>query len=514
MPTLPASPHVRHREWGPLDYEIVRARDAHTREVEALVQQQARIAQGFSPTGEVLQRKQSPYGPPGYSPLTGFGFTPSSYQGPMSAADAIRLGQLIHGPGASGLYRSAYGAGNDGNSAVFACLQAICLSFPQAPARVYKGNPDSPDAIPAPDHPLEDLLDVPNPDMTAPEMWYGVQYAKHVDGNMYWVKIASEAGNPVEVWPISPLTMFPVTTREDLADSRRRHRISYYIHTPAPGEYYRYEKDEVIHFRLGQDLYDPRLGCGPLKHLVREVAGDDEAVEFTRSLLQNSAVPGLVATIPPEQSRGFTREKAQELKADIETAFRAGNRGRVGVLTAGADLKQYGFSPDQLNLEVLHRVPEERISAVLRVPAIIAGLGAGLDRSSFSNFREARHAFMDMCLVPLYTFDSATLNQQLLVDFAPRRRYFIRFDTSQIQALKEDENQLWARLDNAFKSGWSAASEVRVRAGLPPEMPDDGIKPQQPATPLPVLPATEDARRNGSSNIIANPAVNGSARRN
>lgn len=432
----------------------------------------------------------------------------------MSASDAIRLGQLIHGPGSASLYRQANGSLSSSNSAVFACLQAICLAFPQAPPRVYKGNPDSPDAIPSPDHPLEDLLDVPNPDMTAPELWYGVQYAKHVDGNMYWIKIASDAGNPVELWPVPPTEMVPVTTREDMADSRTRRRISYYVHSPVAGEYHRYEKSEVIHFRMGQDIYDPRVGCGPLKHLVREVAGDDEAVEFTRALLQNSAVPGLVATIPQEQSRGFTREKANELKADIESAFRAGNRGRVGVLTAGADLKQYGFSPDQLDMEVLHRVPEERISAVLRVPAIIAGLGAGLATAQYSNFREARHAFMDMCLIPLYTFDAATINQQLLVDFAPRRRYFVRFDTSQIQALKEDENQLWARLDNAFKSGWAAASEVRVRAGLPPEMPDDGIQPKQPATPVTVLPTTEDARLNGSSNIIANPSVNGSARRN
>src|SRR6185503_14937524 len=118
--------------------------------------------------------------------------------------------------------------------------------------------------------------------------------------------------------------------------------------------------------------------CSPLKHLLREIASDEEAVRFTNGLLANNAVPGLVVTIPPEQSRGFTKERAIELKNDIEAAFSGANRGRVGVMTYGGKLEQFGFTPEQLNMDVLHLVPEERISGVLRVPPIIAGLGAGI----------------------------------------------------------------------------------------------------------------------------------------
>lgn len=459
------------------------------------------------PFNTVLQKKAAPFGPPGYSSLSGFSFTPASYAptSSMSATDVIRLGMLISGPGSGDLYRSALTT-SIANSAVFACLQAIALAFPQAPARMYKGNPDSPDAVPAPDHPLEDILDAPNPDISAPELWYGVQYAKHTDGNAYWAKVRSDAGTVVEVWPIPPYEMVPYTSPEDAADSRRRYRITNYRHYIKPSVYVTYPKEDIIHFRMGSDPCDPRVGLGPVKQVLREIAGDDEANNFTRELLQNGAVPGLVAHIPPEQSRNFTEEKASELKARIETAFRSGNRGRVSVLTAGADLKQYGFDPNQMSLRNVVQFFEERISAVLRVPPIIAGLGAGIANSSYSNFREARQAFMDTSLVPLYTFDAATLNRQLLPEFSPQRNYFVKFDTSQIQALKEDENQLWARLDNAFKSGWAAASEVRVRAGLPQDMPDDGIPAQQPPTPITVLRPTEDARRGGSSNIVRSSA--------
>src|SRR6476659_7794731 len=148
MPTLPAdAPQVfRRHERSPLHDMIRRDRAEHSRRVEALALRQAE--QNALPPNTILQKTQAPYGYPGYSPLTGFSFTPSTYQGlpnsptppsgPMSSTDYIRLGGLIHGPGASGMYAQAYGAGGDGNSAVFACLQAICLAYPQAPARVYK----------------------------------------------------------------------------------------------------------------------------------------------------------------------------------------------------------------------------------------------------------------------------------------------------------------------------------------------------------------------------------------
>jgi HK97 family phage portal protein len=310
--------------------------------------------------------------------------------------------------------------------------------------------------------------------------------------------------------------MWPVTTKED---SARGVFISYYAYAPDPTNRQIIEPvpvEDIVHFRLGLDPNDRRLGCSPLKHLFREVFGDDEAAKWTESLLKNYAVPGLIVTIPREESRLFTEEMALALKAKIEAAFSNDNRGHVNVLKGGATMEQFGFSPEQLSLTSIRRHFEERISAATRVPLAIAGLG-GTSQITHSNLRELREQYTETALIPQYTFDAATINLQLLPDFTRERRVFARYDISKMRALQEDTQRMWSRLDNAVKTGWLRKSEARRAAGYPPDedefdvsvpvptpesLPGDAVSSPVANGPMP------DARRNGSANRIFNPSLN------
>jgi hypothetical protein len=132
-----------------------------------------------------------------------------------------------------------------------------------------------------------------------------------------------------------------------------------------------------MHFKTGLDDKDHRLGCAPLKRLAREVSSDDQATRYADRLLANLAINGLSMEFDKEMGP-IDRATADEMKARIQSAYSGDNVGAVSVLSPGAKLVQHGFSPEQMDLKVLHRVPEERISAVLRCPAIVAGLGARL----------------------------------------------------------------------------------------------------------------------------------------
>src|SRR5262245_66295168 len=82
------------------------------------------------------------------------------YLNPVVASDpdiyaAIRMGTLVHGPGASDMIYRAW-HNEDLNSAVFACLTAICTAYPEAPAKIYR-NP-GPDQEAIPDRPLKQPL--------------------------------------------------------------------------------------------------------------------------------------------------------------------------------------------------------------------------------------------------------------------------------------------------------------------------------------------------------------------
>lgn len=380
------------------------------------------------------------------------------YQQDIGAA--IMMGTLIHGPGATDLINGVYG--NNANSAVFACLDTICTSFPEAPAKVWRVQANEREWIM--DHSMQPILDRPNPHMDAEVFWYWVQWAKHCAGNAYVEKIRSgneDTGNVVELWPISPRLIEPVTEKGS-GDF-----ITFYKHNYAPGYWRPIYPHNMIHFRFGLNDADMRVGMSPLQRLVREVATDDEATRFSDALLHNYGVPGLVVTTPPG-SEQMTEDDARKLKERVSLAFGNDGRGNVGVLSNGATMAPFGFDPQQLDLKGLHRIPEERISAVLNVPAILAGLGAGLDRATYSNVQEAGQIFTERKLIPMWRADAGVLNRQLIRDFTLDRRVMVAFDISDVRALQEDENAKYTRLDIGVAGGWIDPDEARADVGLPP----------------------------------------------
>src|SRR5499427_5665612 len=91
--------------------------------------------------------------------------------------DAVQLGTLVSGPGASGITYQAWHR-EDFNSAVFACLNCIGVSYPEAQCKVYRETkPGEKDELP--DHPLQQILNTPNPYITREDLWWWTQWSKH-----------------------------------------------------------------------------------------------------------------------------------------------------------------------------------------------------------------------------------------------------------------------------------------------------------------------------------------------
>jgi HK97 family phage portal protein len=405
---------------------------------------------------------------------------------------AIRMGTLVNGPGATELLGQAFGNwGQDANSAVYACLSYLCTAYPDAPLRVWKDDKDGKAERQA-DHALEALIRRPNPHMSMETIWYWVQWAKHAMGNAYLRKLRAgdkDTGNVVQLWPISPAHIWPITTD---ADRRRGVFITNYKYEYETGKYEYIPPHNIIHFRLGVDDHDHRLGTSPLKRLVKSIATDDQAEAFCLALLNNYAVPGMVVST---KDADMTAEDAQEIKERITANFGGENRGNVAILNNGATAEQFGYSPDQMDTSGVRRAAEERISACLHVPAFICGLGAGLDHSIYNNAREAKESFAENTLLPQYAFDAATINLQLLPDFESDPKVYAKFDVSDMRALQEDEDKKYARLDLGVKGKWIKRNEARADVGLPPVegWDEEDEKPAPPPTP-PQLPMTTGPR--------------------
>ena len=80
-----------------------------------------------------------------------------------------------------------------------------------------------------------------------------------------------------------------------------------------------------------------------------------------------------VILAPKDDSNGGpSRDEAEAIAKMYKSKFGGSNRGAPMVLTGPMDVKTVSFSPDQMDLKELRRLPEERVSAVLGVPAILA----------------------------------------------------------------------------------------------------------------------------------------------
>ena len=411
-------------------------------------------------------------------------FTPAS-----SEVNWQRVETLVHGPGAGNDHR-AY------NSAVFACLMTIASAYPEPPLTVMRRKADD-KSEKVEDHPLQLLIDAPTPngELSIDEIQFWTAWALHVDGNAYWLKVRSgnaETGNVIQLWPISPTLMTPHTVK-DSGDW-----ISWYNYQKAPGVIEAVHVKNVVHYRLGLDDRDMRKGLAPLKNLARSISTDDEADKFIDVLLKNYAVPGLV--VIPGEEVNISQDDADVLAGKLSRKFGNDQRGNIAVMSKDVRVEQFGFSPKDLDMSILHRIPEERISAVMGVPAIVAGLGAGLDRATYANFKEAREMFTESKLVPQWRANARKLDVSLKRDFTSDRNIYIEHDLTNVRTLQEDEDNKYNRLSVAVGKPFIKRNEARTDIGLDPipEWDTEDAAPPEPP-PAPVVQPQEE-QNNGSNN--------------
>jgi HK97 family phage portal protein len=351
-------------------------------------------------------------------------------------------------------YAGAVGDGT-GNSAVAACLGWIGRTFPEAPVEVRRRKGTEWESIP--DHPMVALLEQPNPYYSGAVLWAATLASYHADGNAYWIKDRTGANGVAGLW------FAPHTVIEPVSDSDTEF-IQYYRYQVA-GREFRLSPADVVHFRNGLDPNNPRLGCAPLKTALREVFADDEAANFFGALMRNMGIPGVILSAGSDEYP-LSADEAEATKAKYEQNFGADNRGRTMVTTGSLKVEKLAFNPEEMDLKNLRRLPEERISAVLGIPAIVAGLGAGLDRSTFANYAEAREAAWEDNIIPTQRILAADLTTQLLRDFDDNPALRVAFDNSAIRVLQPDQTAITARTVQTVQAGIMTVAEARRELGM------------------------------------------------
>lgn len=359
------------------------------------------------------------------------------------------------------------------NSAVVAAVGWMARNFPEAPVRVARlPKSDGEQVIylrpraTGPGRMLE-LLERPNKSYSGVLQWMATITDYKCTGNAYWLKVRNPMGRVELLW------WLPSWMVEPKWDETRSDQFIGWYEYYVEGNTWVYRPEDIVHFRDGLDKHNPRKGLSPLASLLREIFTDDEAANMTASLMRNMGVPGVI--LSPANTSGPTGrfKDPEEMKETFMSKFSRDKRGEPFVSSVPVDLKYASWSPDQMNLRDLRKIPEERITAVLGVAAIVAGLGAGLDRSTFSNFGEARKAAYEESIIPAQRLMAAELETQLLDDFTTIEDYDVDFDWRQATAMQENAGEIWKRHQEAAMKGLLMRSEFLRAIGKPTTEQDD-----------------------------------------
>jgi len=356
----------------------------------------------------------------------------------------------------TGFFSGANEMSPEGNSAALACLNVLGTAFSEPPLCVYLNTPEGKEKII--DHPTTKLYANPSPYLSSSLLSQYITSAVSVSGDAFILKLRSDSGEVLELCPLVPEMVEVKGSKEEL--------ITHYIYKQK-GQYLHIEREDMIHLRERIDPRNHRRGLSPLRAVMVEILGDAAASQMAAALVKNTGVPSVV--ISPKNELSMTGEEAESIADTFGRRFGGENRGRPLVISGGeVDIKTLSFSPKDLEIGQLRNVNEERISAVLGVPAILAGLGAGLESATYSNVRELREFFTEQKLIPMWRSIANDFTNQLLPDFETNENYYMEFDLSDVRALSQDEDAAMQRVVQGFNAGFLTINEARQATQFAP----------------------------------------------
>ena len=285
-----------------------------------------------------------------------------------------------------------------------------------------------------PTHPLQQLLNNPNPHMDTGEIMR--LFVTHLDlsGNGLWLKIrAGQLNAPMELWPLLPGYITATPGREKLI-------AKYTYSLNAKQEYL---GEDVVHAAYTNP--DSLIwGMSPLQAAAKGVDVDNEAANWQKISMQNRGVPDGIFSFDGD----LTSDQYQQAKKRVNEQHSGAGNSRAPWVLSKAKYQQMSMTPAELDFMGSREFTMKQIAAVYGVPSeMINGIGDA-NRASGENVRKT---FWLDTIVPLLGEISSSLNLNLVPDFGDIRTLRVRYDISNVPALQENYTD---KVTNA-KTLWS-----------------------------------------------------------
>ncbi len=343
------------------------------------------------------------------------------------------------------------------NVIVYRCVQVIAESIAQINVQVYKGDK------PATDHPLQKLLDSPNPNQGY-DQWITEFVAFYlITGNSFCsVNRGASEGIPLEIWNwqpyqfkiVKPDVISPIPVAYVWEDGRVKHlwgvdRIT--------------GQSELFHWKNFHP-FDIYFGMSPIEAAAFSVDQHNAASEWNLRLLQNDASPsGVLST-----EAALTEEQYQRLRLDMANNWSGHkNAKKPLLLESGLSWQQLSMSPKDLDWIKGFNLSAQNIAASYGVPLQVIPIPGS---QTFANYAEARLALWEDTVLNLEGNLLAELMKWLAPYYPDGDQLSIRPNLDEIPALAQRRAEKWEQVSN---STFLTTNEKRLELNLEEYSPGD-----------------------------------------
>ena len=353
------------------------------------------------------------------------------------------------------------------NGIVASAIDWYVRNYPQVTVKYYRPV-DSQQAEPVEDHPVIALMAQPDPMVMGSLFWSWVIQDYKLFGNTYLRKIRSTTRGVVTALQFLPQDMVrPV--------GNGINPLTHYVYT-TDGRSFDIPVSDIIHIRYGREPSDIRLGRSPVTAVLREIATDNTASTTAWGLLANGAMPSLiVGPDAKDQTVDISMDDARQVKRQLHEDLSGDGSGGIVVMTGAYKMDRVSLTPSELALDSVRRVPEERICSALGLNPMVLGLGAGLERSTYSNYERAQQAAWEDGMVPLLRVLADAITADLLPEYPETQQGdFVQYDLEGVRALADDLSAEADRAEKLYKAGIIDRAEAKRIAGLEAVPQDEG----------------------------------------
>ena len=302
------------------------------------------------------------------------------------------------------------------------------------------------------DHPALRLLDRANRWQTRGDLWRATETYLNLWGTAFWALERDDRGQ-WELWTLRPDRM------RVIPDKQKYIKGFVYMGVLGPVAY---TAEEMVWIRYFNPL-EEYAGLSPVAPVRLSVDMGLDALKFNRSFFKNYAMPDVIFTT----EEAMSDEEVDDFYERWEKRYRGpGNAHRPAIASFIKDIKtvsNVGFSQKEMEFVQGLRWSLEDVSRVYGVPLPLL---SDYQHATFANINTAERLFWRNTMVPEIKFIEEQLNEKLLPQLGyPELR--VEFDLSDVEALREDEDNRVERESKLLDRGVLTINEVRRQHDLP-----------------------------------------------